>query len=882
MPYAPPSQGGIVLRPKGRNAHKSGRALKLAALYLQRVWTYWLLVNCFLIFVCQSGAMSELASKSIPIGIYVGNPNGSDPAAEALFEKYYNEFTQTLGLQPQFITAFVDHQKPIDQWVNNASWQAWSNRNSPIASQLTPVISLPMASLAAGSPTQDQFYKNFASGAYDDTLRSMVKAWSDQGFKQQYWRPGWEMNLASSPSYAGSDPSTQADWISAFQHISSVLHQAAVQNSVDLKVIWNPSTSNYSDAGVATQTLYPGNKYVDVIGADVYSDISPYGSPNAIYDWAKINGSTTSDLKQWASDPVNLKHYWTYPAATQWAIDSSQGHSLSLQDLIDFARAQGKPLAIPETGAGSTSDGAGVSDDPAFVEWLASTLANSGVTIPFVNIWDSNGGANYKFSAPEDGKPLEAAAWGRYFGNVASTLTLGSGANRLALAVTEDAWKGDAQFTVNVDGRQIGGVLSATSLHGSGISQIINIAGDFGAGSHTLGVTFLNDLYGGSANTDRNLYIEGLALDGQPVAHASRTLLSNGQQSIDFHVAPSGSITLGLGADTLALTMAEDAWQGDARFTVKVDGVQIGGLQTAAALRSAGETQTVNVKGDFTRGAHIVTIDFLNDGYGGTSDNDRNLFVTGATINGVAVGGARLDMLGQGPASFSFVASGPATDTLKLKVSEDRWLDDAKFTVQIDGTTLPGIHTVTSLHAAGQSEEVTIGGNWGRGAHTIGISFINDASGGTADTDRNLYVDAISYNGSNLGGVPAALLGTETRNFVVPASTAPSTIKLLLAEDAWQGDAKYALAIDGSRVGSVGTVTVARSSASSQAVTFQAALTSGAHDVSVSFLNDLYGGSPGMDRNLYVNGIEVNGVPATSAAVAMYSNQTNHFGIILP
>ena len=871
-----------MLYPKIYRPNKLRQQIKLVPPYLRQIWIYCLIVNYLLIFVCQHGAMSELTSKSIPVGIYAGNPNGSDPAAEALFEKYYSQFAQTLGINPQFITAFIDHQQPIDQWINNASWQAWSNRNSPVASQLTPVISLPMASLAAGSPTQDQFYKNFASGAYDETLRSMVKAWSDQGFKQQYWRPGWEMNLESSPSYAGSDPATQADWISAFQHISSVLHEAAIQNGVDLQVIWNPSTSNYSNAGVATKTLYPGNNYVDIIGADVYADISPYGSPNAIYDWAKNDGSTTSDLQQWASDPANLKHYWTYPAATQWAVDSSQGHSLSLQDLIDFARAQGKPLAIPETGAGSTNDGAGVKDNPAFVEWLASTLANSGVTVPFVNIWDSNGGANYKFSAPEDGKPLEAAAWGRYFGNVASTLTLGAGPNRLALAVTEDAWKGDAQFVVSVDGQQIGGVLSATALHRSGVSQLINIDGDFGPGSHTLGVTFLNDLYGGSADTDRNLYIDGLALDGQPVAHASRTLLSSGQQSIDFHMAPSVPITLGSGADTLALTIAEDAWNGDARFTVKVDGVQVGGTETASALRNMGEMQTVNVNGDFARGSHNLTVDFLNDGYGGSSDTDRNLFVTGATINGVAVEGARLDMLGQGPASFSFVAPGPATDMLKLRVSEDRWLDDAKFTVQIDGTTLPGVHTVTSLHAAGKSEEVAIGGTWGSGAHTIGISFINDASGGTADTDRNLYIDAISYNGRNLTGAPASLLGTETRNFVVPASAAPTTIKLLLAEDAWQGDAKYALAIDGSPVGPVGTVTTARSSGSSQAVTLEATLTSGAHDVAVSFLNDRYGGSPGMDRNLYVNGIEVNGLPSANAAAAMYSNQTNHFTIIVP
>ena len=368
----------------------------------------------------QSVLAAELGGKPIAIGLYVGNPNSGDSAAEAEFQRNYNDFSATLGLAPRLITVFIDQQKPISQWVDNAGWQATSNRRSQAASQLTPVISLPMASVAPGSPSPQQTFRNFAAGAYDDVLRNMVKAWADQGYHQQFWRPGWEMNLASAPWYAGSDLATQTDWVNAFRHIAVVLQAAAVQNGVDLQVIWNPNTANYSNAGVATRTLYPGDGYVDVIGADTYSDINPYGSPNAIYDWAKNNGSTTSDLKQWASNPINLKHYWTYPAATQWALDSSQGHSLSLQDLLDFAQVRGKPFAIPETGAGSTGDGAGVKDDPAFVEWLSATLAKTSATVLFVNIWDSNGGADYKFSAPEDGKPLEAAAWGRYFGNAGS------------------------------------------------------------------------------------------------------------------------------------------------------------------------------------------------------------------------------------------------------------------------------------------------------------------------------------------------------------------------------------------------------------------------------------------------------------------------------
>ncbi|PPQ39016.1 CAP domain-containing protein [Rhodopila globiformis] len=45
--------------------------------------------------------------------------------------------------------------------------------------------------------------------------------------------------------------------------------------------------------------------------------------------------------------------------------------------------------------------------------------------------------------------------------------------------------------------------------------------------------------------------------------------------------APAAATVLGAGQDTLALSVSEDAWQGNAQFTVNVDGQQIGGVQTA-------------------------------------------------------------------------------------------------------------------------------------------------------------------------------------------------------------------------------------------------------------------------------------------------------------
>ncbi|WBL80352.1 hypothetical protein I3J27_07995 [Bradyrhizobium xenonodulans] len=381
-----------------------------------------------------------------PLGVFVGNPNYYDPSEGASFEINFNAFSDLMKTRPQFLDQYGDQRLPISGWVGQASWNAASMAQSPVLNSVTPVIGLPMTSTASGSGTPDQFYKDFAAGKYDFVLKGMVKAWADNGFTTQIWRPGWEMNIDTMPSYAGNDAATRGDWVKAFQHISTVLHAAGKAEGVNVQVAWNPTVVNYSHAGNVIQTAYPGNQYVDIIAADVYGDVFPYGSPTHLYDWDKsgqvLNSSHPvydSSVQQWASDPVNLQHYYTYPAANQWSLDGSVGHATTLQQLIDFAKSTGKPFAIAETGAGNTHDGARLTDNPTFVKWLADTLHQSGARVSFVNIWDSNSGGQYRFTSSADRKPLEAAAWAKYFGDP-PTSTPAPTSQATSAPVTTDSW----------------------------------------------------------------------------------------------------------------------------------------------------------------------------------------------------------------------------------------------------------------------------------------------------------------------------------------------------------------------------------------------------------------------------------------------------------
>ncbi len=391
-----------------------------------------------------------MSSTPFPLGVYVDEPDPGNPSGEAQFEADYTSFVNLMGTTPSYINTYVDQTQPVSSWVSNASYQAWSNANSPDAKGLTPVIALPMSSSAVGSGTPDQQYQAFASGQYDSVLTGIVNAWAAQGFTSLVFRPGWEFNLPG-PTYAGNSAQAQSDWVAAFQHIYTVLHQAGAADGVNINVVWNPGVTNYSNAE-ATTNMYPGNQYVDTIGADMYSDMYPYsdgtnasGQPQ-YHDWA--TGGEDTSVAQFISNSADQDHYWSYPAATEWSNNSSDGHSQSLDSLIRFAEQQGKPFAVPETGAGNSNAGTDVQDDAAFPQWLSqqlTTAQSNGEPIDFVDLWDSNGGGNYQFSYASDGKPQEAAAWAQYFGAQSSatdpalsgsdqTFTLGDGNSDVSLA----------------------------------------------------------------------------------------------------------------------------------------------------------------------------------------------------------------------------------------------------------------------------------------------------------------------------------------------------------------------------------------------------------------------------------------------------------------
>ena len=237
------------------------------------------------------------------------------------------------------------------------------------------------------------------------------------------------------------------------------------------------------------------------------------------------------------------------------------------------------------------------------------------------------------------------------------------------------------------------------------------------------------------------------------------------------------------------LSISENAWangdgtsdaNGDAAFTVSVDGTQLAGTFYATASHSAGASQNFTFKGNWVPGTHTVKVTFLNDAYGGTASTDRNLYVNDVTYDGTDTKQSAA-LYGDGSHTFSVtdstaippVVTGGGSDSLLIKVSEDYYLANAQFTVSVDGKQLGGTFTATTLHSSGNSQTFAFAGDFGSGQHTVSVDFLNDAYAGTPSTDRNLYVNDIVYNGTDTKQ-SAPLYSNGAKTFSIAGGTTPS------------------------------------------------------------------------------------------------------------
>lgn len=335
------------------------------------------------------------------------------------------------------------------------------------------------------------------------------------------------------------------------------------------------------------------------------------------------------------------------------------------------------------------------------------------------------------------------------------------------------------------------------------------------------------------------------------------------------------------GNDTLVLQVSADSYNGDPQFIVTVDGVQLGGIQTARASHAAGQHDTITLDGNFGGDPSSVSVQFLNDAWGGGTGLDRNLYVEHLTVNGRHFAGdSAVNTAGTNTAGVAVMGSnGTATfdlaDTLLLRVSADSYNGDPQFIVTVDGRQIGGMQTARASHAAGQSETITLRGDFGDNPGSVAVQFLNDAWGGRSDLDRNLYVEHLAVNGRHFAGSAAVnTAGQNAAGVAVMGANGTATFDLVdtlvlrVSADSYNGDPQFILAVDGRQVGEVQTARASHAAGQADTFLFRGDFGGDPSTVTVQFLNDAWGGRSDLDRNLYVEHLTVNGAEyAGSAAV---------------
>jgi hypothetical protein len=275
-------------------------------------------------------------------------------------------------------------------------------------------------------------------------------------------------------------------------------------------------------------------------------------------------------------------------------------------------------------------------------------------------------------------------------------------------------------------------------------------------------VTFANnsmtqgDMAAFNDGGDRNLYVNSVTYDGKALTNAVTPIYTsplvppNGDVfdpgnavflAQDTTVIPLGTtlqptttpaaITVGAGSDQFLMMMSEDPFQGDAQFTVSIDGVQIGGTLTTTAVNWQGQQQAFLVKGNFGSGAHTVSVNFLNDAgvlnpQGLAYDaQDRNLYIDSITYDDRPVPGTPYELFSNGPHGFSVPAGGlPNQETIAAStVSSTIALSGATITASSGDHMFFVTGSHDTLSATGGNETVQ---QYGGNANTIQTGAGND------------------------------------------------------------------------------------------------------------------------------------------------------------
>ena len=228
------------------------------------------------------------------------------------------------------------------------------------------------------------------------------------------------------------------------------------------------------------------------------------------------------------------------------------------------------------------------------------------------------------------------------------------------------------------------------------------------------------------------------------------------------------------------------------------------------------------------------------------------------------------------------------TGTLPISIRAAGVTNEEQMQLQIDGVTVATYDNVGGDAYGGQFQTYTYDAD-GVSADDVRIVFTNDLYDEAAGIDRNLRIDSITIDGTTLQTESADVYSTGTwlsgdgitpgfrqseylhtdGYFQFADSESSDGSVIAITASGSMGQETLQLEIDGVAVESWENIGV-----SDSVFTYQAGETVTADQVRVSLTNDLYDPDNGIDRNLTVDQISIDGTTYQTEAPSVYSTGT--------
>jgi len=228
------------------------------------------------------------------------------------------------GVDYNCVEIFADADPTWSDWVNpwptrvvSDGWDAWLAAD-PSHQLVLGLQLIPDSECTSVCVDPLVWESACATGAYNSYATELAQNLVSEGAGNSVIRLGKEFNGSWENDYFGDTTAEYQAWAQCFaQEVTAMRAVPGAHFLFD----WNPNTCT-GDFPLAD--AYPGNAYVDIIGADFYDADCATGETSAQEGWNSL-----------------------------FLIPSVQ---TSLSDIAAFAKAQGKPLSIPEWGEITTTD----------------------------------------------------------------------------------------------------------------------------------------------------------------------------------------------------------------------------------------------------------------------------------------------------------------------------------------------------------------------------------------------------------------------------------------------------------------------------------------------------------------------------------------------